>query len=316
MAITKEDIQNEGFEHSMRGYNVEQVDIFLERVAKEVDVMNTRIAELETQLANSKAELATANDQLTAANDQLSSVNDQLSSVNDQLAAANDQLAAAEATPIPEELEEAASREKEARAELEETKSKVADAILRAEEAENRMREAEVRAKAAEEQLMPLRDQLAEKNKLDSAIAEAFISAQRSAEQIKEEARAEGDRIYRESEAKAREFIRESLAKKASVNNEIETLQASMSKFKTEYIEMLGRFMLQAKDEFNNSEYVSVTDEEIDAFLPNIDEMPGIEEQDKQAEAAEAALTEDELPKLTAQQIPQINIPSVYPEDM
>ena len=286
MAITKEDIQNEGFEHSMRGYNVEQVDVFLERVAKEVDVMNTRIGELEIQLASTKDELSNAQEQLSA--------RENLS---------------------PEELEQSKAREKQTREELEQAQAKLADAVVRAETAENLMRDAEIRAKAAEEQIAPLQEQLAEKNKLDSAIAEAFISAQRSAEQIKEEARAEGDRIYRESEAKAREFIRESLAKKAAVNNEIESLQTSMTKFKTEYLGMLARFTSQAKGEFKSMENVLVSDEDINAVLPNIEDMPGLSAQEEATEPEQTKISDDDLPKLKTQQLPQINIPSVYPEN-
>ena len=286
MAITKEDIQNEGFEHSLRGYDVEQVDVFLERVASEVDEMNLRIADLEGQLSK-------AQDQLKQANEKLETLGDAASS---------------------EELKAATEREKETRIELEQAQSKIADAIVRAEQAESRMREAEARANSAEAKIEPLQEQLAEKSKLDSAIAEAFIAAQRSAEQIKEEARTEGDRIYRESEAKAREFIRESLAKKASVNNEIETLQASLHKFKIEYLAMLDRFTNQAKGEFNDIEAILVSDEDINAVLPNIEDMPGLVAEEKTA-ADQTRLSDDDLPKLTTQQIPQIHIPSVYPED-
>ena len=287
MAITKEDIQKEGFEHSLRGYDVEQVDVFLERVASEVDEMNLRIADLEGQLSR-------AQDQLKQANDKLATLGDAASS---------------------EELKAATEREQETRIELEQAQSKIADAIVRAEQAESRMREAEARANSAEAKLEPLQEQLAEKSKLDSAIAEAFIAAQRSAEQIKEEARTEGDRIYRESEAKAREFIRESLAKKASVNNEIETLQSSLHKFKVEYLAMLDRFTTQAKGEFSDIEAILVSEEDINAVLPNIEDMPGLVAEEK-AVADQARLSDDDLPRLTTQQIPQINIPSVYPDDL
>ena len=287
MAITKEDIQKEGFEHSLRGYDVEQVDVFLERVASEVAEMNLRIADLEGQLSK-------AQDQLKQANDKLATLGDAASS---------------------EELKAATEREQETRVELEQAQSKIADAIVRAEQAESRMREAEARANSAEAKLEPLQEQLAEKSKLDSAIAEAFIAAQRSAEQIKEEARTEGDRIYRESEAKAREFNRESLAKKASVNNEIETLQSSLHKFKVEYLAMLDRFTAQAKGEFSDIEAILVSEEDINAVLPNIEDMPGLTAEERST-ADQVRLSDDDLPKLTTQQIPQINIPSVYPEDL
>ena len=51
MSITAMDIQQQGFEHSLRGYDVEQVDDFLERVATEVGEMTKEIDDLKAQLA-------------------------------------------------------------------------------------------------------------------------------------------------------------------------------------------------------------------------------------------------------------------------
>ena len=184
MAITMQDIQDEGFEHALRGYDVGQVDVFLERVANEVDAMNKQIADLESQLKEAKDELAKTRGELAEAN--------------------------AEALASPDELEQANLVERELRSELEVVKERLAAATARAEEAEAKIE--------------PMQERLEEKKSLDNAIAEAFIAAQRSAAQIKEDARIEGNRIYRESEAKAREFIRESLAKKAAIDNEIKAL--------------------------------------------------------------------------------------------
>ena len=47
MAITAEDIQNQSFNVDRRGYDIDEVDVFLERVAAEIDFMNAHIAELE-----------------------------------------------------------------------------------------------------------------------------------------------------------------------------------------------------------------------------------------------------------------------------
>lgn len=270
MALTKQEIQEVGFEHSLRGYDVAQVDVFLERVAVGVDEMATHIANLETQLDGAKKELA----------------------------AAHAQLAEQEENPQadPAALEQATLAERELKAELEAANDRLAAATIRADEAE---------AKIA-----ALTEQLEEKNRLDSAIAEAFIAAQRSADQIRESARAEGDRIYRESEAKAREFIRESLAKKAAIDSEIESLEASAEKFRTQYLEMLERFTAHAQEEFECLDTYDVSDERVDAELPDIDSMPGFSAKDEPVK-----LEDDDLPRLTTQQIPQINIPSVRPED-
>lgn len=58
MALTAEDIQNVSFSIDRKGYDVDEVDVFLERVASEVDAMNTLIADLEEKLAAAQAALA------------------------------------------------------------------------------------------------------------------------------------------------------------------------------------------------------------------------------------------------------------------
>lgn len=51
MAITAADIQNVSFSIDRKGYDVDEVDVFLEHVADEIDIMNRYIAELEDKLA-------------------------------------------------------------------------------------------------------------------------------------------------------------------------------------------------------------------------------------------------------------------------
>jgi cell division initiation protein len=60
MAITSADIQEQIFTIDRKGYNSDEVDVFLERVADEVDYLNTRIKELEEELA--EAQDASAHD--------------------------------------------------------------------------------------------------------------------------------------------------------------------------------------------------------------------------------------------------------------
>ena len=264
MAITMQDIQDEGFEHALRGYDVGQVDVFLERVANEVDAMNKRIEELESELKEAK---------------------DELSKTREELAEAS-----AASLTSPAELEQAGLVERELRSELEIAQGRLAAMTVRAEEAEAK--------------LEPMQEQLGEKNKLDNAIAEAFISAQRSAAQIKE-----GDRIYHESEAKAREFIRESLAKKAAIDNEIKALDDYAQKFREQYLDMLERFAAHAKEEFNNLTTQGVTEAQVEAELPKLKTRGAHDRTD-----GVPTIDEDELPRLTTQQIPQINIPSIMPD--
>lgn len=274
MGITAQDIQNEGFEHSLRGYDVGQVDAFLERVAAEVDAMNRTIADLESQL--------------TAANEQLAAV------VEPEVDTASaEQIAAAENTS--EELDKA--------------NAKMADALVRAEDAEGKLKAALQRAEASELQVGKLKEQLAEKNKLDSAISEAFISAQRSADALKEEARAEGERIYREAEGKAREFIREALAKKASIYSEIDALQKSSDSFRQRYIGMVEGFAAQAKESFSNLEPPEIPDNIVNEMLPdmeNIQAQPAASAEDHEEPAAE---DDSGTPRLTPDDIPALDVP-------
>lgn len=275
MAITMQDIQEVGFEHALRGYDVGQVDVFLERVANEVDAMNKHIADLESQLKEAQEELGKTRGELAEAS--------------------------AASLSVPNELEQANLVERELRSELEIVQDRLAAANKRADDAESKIES--------------MQGQLEEKKSLDNAIAEAFIAAQRSAAQIKEDARIEGDRIYHESEAKAREFIRESLAKKAAIDNEIKALSAYSQKFREQYLDMLDRFTAHAKEEFSNLANQNVTEDQVEAELPKIDMRSIRVSETVEPVVEEEEAEEDELPRLTTQQIPQINIPAIMPED-
>lgn len=54
MAITADDIHKTSFSIDRKGYDVDEVDVFLEHVADEVDAMNNQIAALESQLDDSR----------------------------------------------------------------------------------------------------------------------------------------------------------------------------------------------------------------------------------------------------------------------
>ena len=54
MAITSAEIHNQSFSIDRKGYDVDEVDVFLERVADEIDGMNAQIAQLENQLDDSR----------------------------------------------------------------------------------------------------------------------------------------------------------------------------------------------------------------------------------------------------------------------
>lgn len=56
MAITSAEVHNQSFSIDRKGYDVDEVDVFLERVAEEIDEMNAQISRLESQLENQKFE--------------------------------------------------------------------------------------------------------------------------------------------------------------------------------------------------------------------------------------------------------------------
>ncbi len=54
MAITAADIHNMSFGIDRKGYDVDEVDVFLEHVADEIDALNNQVEELESQLDESR----------------------------------------------------------------------------------------------------------------------------------------------------------------------------------------------------------------------------------------------------------------------
>lgn len=60
MALTAEDIQNVSFSIDRKGYDVDEVDVFLEHVADEVDAMNRLIVDLQDRLDEAQSNAALA----------------------------------------------------------------------------------------------------------------------------------------------------------------------------------------------------------------------------------------------------------------
>lgn len=54
MTITADDIHNQSFSIDRKGYDVDEVDVFLEHVADEIDALNNLVASLEDQLDDSR----------------------------------------------------------------------------------------------------------------------------------------------------------------------------------------------------------------------------------------------------------------------
>lgn len=70
MAITPADIEQLTFSPSKHGYNTEEVDAFLDRVASEIDAMLNKIADLKGRLTSSEQQLAASQAQVAQLREQ------------------------------------------------------------------------------------------------------------------------------------------------------------------------------------------------------------------------------------------------------
>jgi DivIVA domain-containing protein len=173
MAITSEDIQQQSFKIERRGYDVDEVDVFLEHVSDEIDALNNETARLRTQLAEV-------------------------------------QNAPAGVT-VPQEV--------------------VAPAEDAAKIAEKDARIAELEA------------QLTERKNEDSAIAQALIIAQRTADEIVSKARADAENIRRNAEEEGQRILDKAGAEKQRIIEQISELTVSREKVREQYQEMLKDFI-------------------------------------------------------------------------
>lgn len=258
MSITARDIQEQGFEDARKGYDKEEVDIFLERVATEVDALTRQNQELRARVAEM------ANRESVAAPAAAAPVDDSALVAAQQQAATFQQQAA----------------------------------------------DYQRRMTASDAEVASLKKQLEQKGEDASAISAAIISAQKSADTIREEARAEGEKIYREAENKAREIVRDALANKQQTLTELDHLRKSRDSFRSEYQSMLDRFSVEANKEFedlDDGESGPMPEEEVVA-----QERQAIDEMRANASRKPAAPAPAPAPVPTQQTMP-IQEPAVKP---
>lgn len=67
MAITSGDIHNQSFSIDRKGYNVDEVDVFLEHVANEIDLLNEQIDQMGRQVNDLNRALQQRDEELAAA---------------------------------------------------------------------------------------------------------------------------------------------------------------------------------------------------------------------------------------------------------
>lgn len=247
MAITAEDIHNQSFSIDRKGYDVDEVDVFLEHVADEIDYLNERIAELEEELEEARnAEPETIVVHETVEDDQVTG-----------------EIATGPSTEI---------------------------------------------LAAKDDRIAELEAQLAEKNANDSAISQALIIAQRSADEIIVKANAQASETMQDAREEADRIINRANADRQDVLDAIRKLEDDREDTREEYADILRDFIDDATRKLNDLGY----DDDIDS-IPGIGRDAGeievIYEEDVAADyttpAPAAAVVETATP-----------VASVYEKDL
>ncbi len=211
MSITSQDIQNQSFAIDRKGYDVDEVDVFLEHVADEIDFLNDHIAELEDELEEARAALSEA-----------------------EANQGTQVIASVSSVDIDEEIEQVSDGEFA-------TVLAEKDAII-----------------------ADLEAQLAEKSANDSAISQALIIAQRSADEIIVKANAQASETMQDAREEADRIINRANSDRQDVLDAIRKLEDDREDTREEYADLLREFIDDASRKLNELGY-----DEIDA-IPGI----------------------------------------------
>jgi len=191
MAITSMDIQNQSFSIDRKGYDVDEVDVFLERVADEIDALNYEIEDLRAAVANAE----------------------------------EGAMSVVAAEPVIERVIDTEGIE-------------LRDARIA-------QLEAELGAKA--EYIASLEERINEKPAItDSAIAQALIVAQRSADEVVANANTQSEQIISDAHADADNIIAAAQSEKDAIDAEIVELKTSREEARSAYQELLRNFINDA----------------------------------------------------------------------
>ncbi len=175
MSISSIDIQEQGFGTERNGYDMKEVDVFLEHVAAEIDQMQSDF-DYELSAAREAAKKASG--------------------------------------PSPEQ--------------------------------ENEIRR-------LRETVAQLQQKLNDQHTSESVISEAFIAAQKSANSIKDDARAQAEKMLAEAQDKAHKIVDEAANEKQRIIDEIERLDKSRASFVEEYASLIKHFNDEATKVFTRS---------------------------------------------------------------
>lgn len=191
MTITQEDVENVSFAISKKGYDVDEVDDFLEKVAEDIGEMTATIASLREQLADKPAQIKRPNPSHSADTN---------------------------------EDEECEIEDEEARALLAEK----------------------------DELIEQLRKDLDNKNADDSAISQALIVAQRSADDIISKANTQADNTIQDARDEADRIVSRAEAEKETIMAAIAKLEEEREASRNGYADVLRDFIEDANTKLNN----------------------------------------------------------------
>ena len=197
MAITSLDIQNQSFSIDRKGYDVDEVDVFLEHVANEIDMLNDQIADLTRQL----------DDAQMAGFDEPVVVEDDFEEVEDATVAMD--------AIVEDDAEEVVADP----AEIADLKAEIAD----------------------------LKAQLKEKSSNDSAISQALVVAQRTADNMVADAKLEAEQIVADADDEAARILTKAETDRQKVQDAINTLEEEREQVRVNYRDMLNDFMDDAE---------------------------------------------------------------------
>lgn len=194
MAITSADIENQSFSISKKGYDVDEVDVFLEHVADEIDKLNSQIANLNSTNVNAETDKSAALDTLSG--EAVVSAPVDVNDIDETL----------ESGDLAEKLNVAEKKIKELQSKLD---NKVAD---------------------------------------DSAISQALIVAQRSADDIINNANAKADDTIQDAHDEADRIINRAETEKQNIMDAITKLQDDREATRNEFAGMLRDFISDSND--------------------------------------------------------------------
>ena len=198
MAITSAEIHNQSFSIDRKGYDVDEVDVFLEHVADEIDGLNQQIASLQSQVS----------EDTFAGFDRPATFEDEAFDEPEPVVEQEDQFAASVDPAILAE-KDAAIAERDAR-------------------------------------IAELEEQLESKKADGNAIAQALIIAQRSADEILANAKADAAATVKDAEDESDRILDKAENDRQKVIDAIHKLEDDREEAREDYRDLLNDFITDA----------------------------------------------------------------------